>query len=190
VTRFDRIRNLLPIVFWSAVLAVPTLAPPGRDLGRQRRGPAGREGVVPIHVRLASRTSDQAVAFQVRFVPAGSVAAARVRRAGSLANLTPIFESAPQAQGSVSYIASFDERSGSIPLRSDAAGEEQLAAELELWLARDVSPGDVIELDLVPGATASATAPGPWSARSGAERSPRGRKRRRRGPRRPRPGSK
>jgi hypothetical protein len=93
-----------------------------------------------------------ALAFRVRALPAGAVAALVVRRAGVLAGDSPLFEARPASADGVSLVVAFDPARD--PLRLGTGGtERQVIAALEVTLQRGLAPGTRIELRLDPEVT-------------------------------------
>lgn len=100
----------------------------------------------------------QALGFGVRVVPANAAAHVELRRAGRLALASPLFESAPVAEGGAGLVAVFDEIATPLAWSSPAGrgrSEGDLVAEIVLTLsaAAAEAPGGRVELRLDPGTT-------------------------------------
>lgn len=90
----------------------------------------------------------QAFALRVRALPAGSVTAMTIRRAGVAATRTPLFESAPATADGAAFLVSFEEAKA--PLVGFSGRDGTILAEVEVRLAAKLPPGTVIDLRLDP----------------------------------------
>jgi len=125
-----------------AVTAVAAQLSAGTVMGLAAAKPgAGRSKVtIPVYVQLDETTrsdsgvdfNPQSIAFRVKYSPVEAVKSVRVRRAGVLSALEPLFEAAPSASDASSYIGSFSEDTSRIPF---SRGERNVVAELEIVLA-------------------------------------------------------
>lgn len=112
-----------------------------------------RDGAqTPLGAEQPDGARIQGLAFRVRFLPEDAVTSAVVRRAGTTAALTALFESAARPPAGIAYLAAFDEHAAALPLTP--GGGVQTVAELELTLAPGLAPGTRVELRLDPAATA------------------------------------
>lgn len=161
-------RKINFVVVVAAIAMVAAAVPVGAQtvvsLGSAMAPAGGATVVVPIHVRVASGgllgpdqpngRAIQGLAFKVVYSPAEAVAAVKVRRAGITAGLSPLFETSPRAQGSVTMLVSFDESNQRIPFTTSGEGDGDLVGEVEVTLAPNVADGTIIKLSLDRGTSA------------------------------------
>jgi hypothetical protein len=109
---------------------------------------------IPVYVRDvattrlgADKTASlriQALAFRIKFAPAGSVTSASFTRVGVLAGRTPLFETVLPFSNGVGYVASFAESTNALPFNTSTAAPGQLIGNLSITMGAGVVPGNVI----------------------------------------------
>lgn len=106
---------------------------------------------VPVYLRVVDGTAFnsaagnalQGISFRVNFSPSSRVSSVRVDRTASgglLSGLTPIFESSPRTDGSISYVGLFEER---IPAALGTSAPGQKLLDLTFTVAQGGGPNVV-----------------------------------------------
>jgi uncharacterized protein YjdB len=154
-----RIHNAVLGVALTLCAFAPAVAVAASDVVTVGNVTAGGTTVdVPIFIMDASGTPlgvdqppgsrIQSYSIRVNYAPAAAVQSVTISRAGITAGLSPAFETAPAAPGSISLLDTFPESTQPIPFTLNAAAPGNLVAHMVVTLSAAATPGSSISLTL------------------------------------------
>lgn len=106
--------------------------------------------LVPVFAEIGGQDDVQAISLQVTISPQPWIEAVRIRRAGVIEKLEPLFEAQPVRENTASYVVSFDRAIH--PVRF-VKGQRNLVAEIQIAIGDGAADGAELILTLDPSAT-------------------------------------
>jgi hypothetical protein len=105
-------------------------------------------GSTPLGVDQPAGNKIQSFSIKVNYSPASAISGATFTRAGITASLTPTFESSPPSSGAISWLATFQEGSATVPFTLNKPAPGDQVAHIVFTLSGTAAPGSSISLTM------------------------------------------